>query len=339
LNTTTDDKTSQRITADVQLGDLPAFHDSIQLELAQVHDRIDAFLESPNNLINQCLSYLSGKTGKMLRPAMVLLSGKCIGEIGPEHIDLAAMVELVHRASLLHDDVIDSAEVRRDKRTANVLWGNTAAVLLGDFLLSRAFYLGARVQSPAAAEILSLSAQELCSGELLQNFQKGQWDISEQQYYQIIEAKTASLFNCSCRLGAIASGASSRQIKALGRFGMELGIAYQIVDDLMDILGTEQSAGKTLGTDLIQGKLTLPLIHWIQSDDQEKTLRIDLLNQQCAPDLLIRYLRENDSVDYAMSQVQKHITVAKEQIEDLEQNSAKDSLLEMADHIANMLNR
>ncbi len=334
LNIPASDKEVQQIAAQTQPSESFSFNDPIRSNLARVHNRIAGLLQSSDNQTNKCLYYLTEQTGKMLRPSLVLLSGKCMGDIGSEHIDLATMVELVHRASLLHDDVIDSAEVRRGKRTPNVLWGNTAAVLLGDFLLSRAFYLGAHVQCSAAAEILSDAAQELCSGELQQNFQKGEWDISEQRYYQIIEAKTAVLFKSSCQLGAIASNASPEQVASLGQFGIELGIAFQITDDLLDILGTQQGAGKTLGTDLIQGKLTLPLIHWIQSDEQEKADRINLLNQQCDPNVLIHHLRENGSVDYALTQVRKCIIRAKEHIEGFDQSPAKDSLMGMADHVA-----
>jgi octaprenyl-diphosphate synthase len=331
------DKEASQITDQIQPAELLSFCNPVQLELTEVHKRIAGLLQSPDSQINTCLNFLSEQSGKMLRPALVLLSGKCFGDINAEHIDLAAMIELVHRASLLHDDVIDSAEVRHGKHSANILWGNTAAVLLGDFLLSRAFYLGAHIGHPAATEILSCAAQELCRGELLQNFQKDNWEITEQQYYRIIEAKTAALFKSSCQLGAVASNASPQQTASLGQFGLELGIAFQITDDLLDILGTQQGAGKTLGTDLVQGKLTLPLIHWIGSDEQEKPRRMNLLNQQNTSDVLISHLRESCSVNYALIQVRKRIASAREHIAGFDHSTARDALMDMADYVADRL--
>ncbi len=313
------------------------FRKPIEAELAQVQNRIAEVLQSPEPQINGSLEYLTRQTGKMLRPTLVLLCGRCLDQIGDDHIDLAAMVELVHRASLLHDDVIDSAEIRRTDKTANALWGNTAAVLIGDFLLCQAFQLGAKVRCESAADILSEAAQLLCSGELLQNFQKGRWDISEQDYYRIIEAKTASLFKSSCQLGAIASEADNHQVDAFARYGVELGMAFQITDDLLDFLGTQQQAGKTLGTDLQQGKLTLPLIHWVSSDDAGKAQRINMIQSQCDTEDLIERMRQSGSIDYALNRVRQHITAAKDSLTDIPQTPAKDALFQLADFVAERL--
>ena len=309
----------------------------IQAELGQVRQRIEELLRAPDEQIQTCLEYLTDTPGKMIRPALVLLSGKCVGEIQSEHIDLAAMVELIHRASLLHDDVIDSAQIRRNKPTANVLWGNTASVLLGDFMLSRAFYLGTSIQRNQVADILSQTAQDLCCGELKQNFWKGKWDISQEQYYQVIEAKTAALFKSSCCLGVMASDASSEQIEAIGQFGLHLGIAFQITDDLLDILGTQKQTGKTLGTDLIQGKLTLSVIHWIQENEEEKKIRITQLEQGCDPYVLIGQMAESGSIDYAFAQVREQIMLAKQSLEGICQSPAKESLNALADDVGNRL--
>ena len=311
--------------------------DLIQKELEQVRQRIDELLYTSDEQIQKCLEYLTETPGKMIRPALVLLSGKCVGQIQSEHVDLAAMVELVHRASLLHDDVIDSAEVRRTKLTANALWGNTAAVLLGDFLLSRAFHLGTSIQINGAADVLSQTAQELCCGELKQNLCKGRWDISRKQYFQMIEAKTAALFKSSCCLGAMASNALSGQIEAFRQFGLHLGIAFQITDDLLDIIGTQKQAGKTLGTDLGQGKLTLPVIHWIQQNEKEKQIRIAQLEQNYDLPALVSQMTESGSIDYAFSQVQRQISQAKQSLEAITQSPEKDSLYVLADSIAGRL--
>lgn len=313
------------------------FFGLIQSELEQVQQRIEELLCTPDEQIQQCLEYLIESPGKMIRPALVLLSGACVGHIHSEHIDLAAMVELIHRASLLHDDVIDSAQMRRGKRTANALWGNTAAVLLGDFLLSRAFHVGTSIQINQVAGILSQTAQDLCCGELRQNFWKGQWDISQQQYYQVIEAKTAVLFKSSCGFGAIASNAPREKIEALSQFGLHLGIAFQITDDLLDIIGTQKEAGKTLGTDWIQGKLTLPVIHWIQQDEEKKQMRITQLQQGCGQHILIRKMTKSGSMDYAFAQVEDQISRAKQRLEAIQHNAPRQSLCKLADYIVGRL--
>ena len=309
----------------------------IQEERQQVRQRIDELLCIPDEQIQKCLEYLSQTQGKMIRPTLVLLSGMCVGKIRREHIDLAAMVELVHRASLLHDDVIDSADIRRNKQTANALWGNTAAVLLGDFLLSRAFFLGTSIKTNGAADILSQTAQELCCGELKQNFWKNRWDISQEQYYQVIEAKTAALFKSSCCLGAMASNASLKQIEAMGQFGLHLGIAFQITDDLLDIIGTQKQAGKTLGTDLGQGKLTLPIIHWVHENEEEIKTRIAQLEQGFDQHILVEQMAESGSIDYAFVQVREQIMRAKESLKEFHQSPAKESLNDLADGIAHRL--
>ena len=309
----------------------------IDVQLRQVQRRIEQVLCTPDENIGKCLTYLNRSTGKMIRPGLVLLSGRCVGDIRSKHIDLAAMVELIHRASLLHDDVIDSAHMRRGQETANALWGNTAAVLLGDFLLSHAFYLGISVQLDKAADIMSRTARDLCCGELQQNFQKGCWDISFEQYYQLIEAKTAALFKSSCCLGAMAGEASAQQVDDLAQFGRHLGIAFQITDDLLDILGTPSAAGKTLGTDLSQGKLTLPVIHWVQQDPAKKEMRIALLNDGCDPHTLIGEMTQSGSIDYALLQVRSHVAQAKEKLAGFQDGDARQSLCRLADYVAERL--
>ena len=197
---------------------------------------------------------------------MVLLCGQLVSDLKDVHIDQASIVELIHIASLLHDDVIDKAQLRRGKPSANALWGNTVAVLLGDFLLSRAFTLAAQSQLNGAAAVLGQSTQILCKGEIKQNLFKQRWQLTEQEYFQIIEAKTATLFRCSCHLGALCSGANEQQVDALREFGFHFGLLFQMADDLRDILSSETQEGKTLGTDLRENKLTLSVIHWIHQD-------------------------------------------------------------------------
>ncbi|MEN8126468.1 MAG: polyprenyl synthetase family protein [Planctomycetota bacterium] len=312
---------------------LQDYYKPISVELLEVQQKITEQYQVADKDLSGVLQEISRRQGKLLRPAFVLLSGKLISDIRPEHIDLAAVVELVHRASLLHDDVIDKAQLRRGQVSANALWGNTAAVLLGDFLLSRAFMLGTSSQFDGTVRILCQTAQTLCTGELKQNLLKGSWSLTEQDYFQIIEAKTAALFRCSCQLGAMASAASAQQIEALSEFGFQYGLAFQIADDLRDILSTENQEGKTLGTDLLEKKLTLPAIHWINQDDRQKQALIEQMTDCSDAKELARQMRLSGSIDYAIQLARQCIEKARQQLDMFNTAPAKEALLSLADNV------
>ena len=305
----------------------------IEMELLQVQQKISEQFQDSDEQLSAVLQVLSSGQGKMFRPAMTLLSGRLFSEIRSEHIDLAAVVELVHVASLLHDDVIDKAQLRRGQPSANALWGNTAAVLLGDFLLSRAFMLAAASKCDDAAIVLGQAAQGLCVGELKQNLLKGRLDLTEQDYFQMIEAKTASLFRCSCLLGAMVSGAPKDQQEALGLFGCQFGLAFQIADDLRDVLSSEKQEGKTLGTDLQQEKFTLPVIHWINQDSNRKQARIEQIAALKDSGELTKQMRLSGSIDYALEQAQVRIEQAKQSLNPFPATPAKEALLLFADKV------
>ncbi|OQY07630.1 MAG: hypothetical protein B6I25_01255 [Planctomycetales bacterium 4572_13] len=305
----------------------------VQSKLIKVHQRISEQLSTSDQQLAPILNTISKRQGKMIRPAMVLLCGKLFSELRDEHIDCAAMVELIHMASLMHDDVIDKAQLRRGQSSANALWGNTAAVLLGDFLLSRAFVLAAASKCDGVAALLGQTAQILCVGELKQNLLKGCFDLTEQDYFQMIEAKTAALFRCSCQLGASASGVSKDQQEILGQFGCQFGLAFQIADDLRDILSSEKQEGKTLGTDLLQEKFTLPVIHWINQDSDRKQARIEKIAMLKDPEELTKQTRLSGSIDYALEQAQARIKQAKQSLNSFSESPAKETLLLFADTI------
>lgn len=308
-------------------------YEPIQPELLAVQQEISEQLQISDKDLSVVLEEISRRQGKMLRPAFVLLCGKLISDIRSEHINLAAMVELIHRASLLHDDVIDKAQLRRGQPSANALWGNTAAVLLGDFLLSRAFALGAMSQFDSTADLLCKTAQTLCEGELKQNLLKGSWSLTEQDYFQIIEAKTAALFRCSCQLGAMASGASKQQVEALSEFGFQYGRAFQIADDLRDILSTEKQEGKTLGTDLLEKKLTLPVIHWINHNKEQKQVLVEQITACRDAKNLTQQMRLDGSINYTMRSVRECIDKARQQLDMFNSTPAKDALFSLANNV------
>jgi len=258
-------KSSSRKSVSQQPEGFSVYFEPVKAQMEMVRKRLCRSLMTDYKGLNRQLESIGVGGGKLFRPALVLLSGRACGSLGQEHIELAALVELVHTATLLHDDVIDKAGMRRGGPTANVLWGNTAAVLQGDFLLSKAFLAGAKLNIPTATLVLGRTAEKICRGELLQNLRRGDWRIGQRQYLEIIQAKTASLFEAGCYLAALGSGADKKAADLLAEYGRCVGLAFQITDDILDITGDSSKAGKTLRTDLAQGKLTLPVIHFLRS--------------------------------------------------------------------------
>ena len=206
------------------------------------------------------MSHLRHYRGKRLRPALLLLTAKAVGDVAPAHHTLAAVVEMVHTATLVHDDVLDEADTRRHARTVNAEWGNKVRILLGDMLFTHAFHLSSTVDR-RACELIGEATNRVCAGELKQVCERGNLHLTEADYFEIVDGKTAALTEVSARLGALYAGADEALADRLAGFGRDLGIAFQIADDLLDLTGHEGTAGKTLGTDLDQQKLTLPLIH------------------------------------------------------------------------------
>jgi octaprenyl-diphosphate synthase len=204
--------------------------------------------------------HLAHYRGKRLRPALLLLTGKACGGVTPAHHTLAAAVEMIHTATLVHDDVLDEAEVRRHVATVNAGWGNKVSILLGDLLFTHAFHLTSTVDS-RACRVIGEATNRVCAGELRQVCERGNLDLTEADYFAVIDGKTAALTEAACRLGALYAGAPEETADRLALYGRNLGRAFQIADDLLDLVGDEATAGKTLGTDLDQRKLTLPVIH------------------------------------------------------------------------------
>lgn len=232
--------------------------------MAAVDDLIRRRLHSDVVLIRSVAEYIIGGGGKRLRPALVLLSAKTAGYEGQSHLELAAVVEFIHTATLLHDDVVDESQLRRGRKTANAEFGNAASVLVGDFLYSRAFQMMVAVGSLRVMEVLAEATNTIAEGEVLQLLNTHNAEISEAGYIAIIHRKTAKLFEAAAQLGAILGGASSEVEQGLAKYGMHLGTAFQLIDDVLDYSGDAASTGKNLGDDLNEGKPTLPLIHVLQ---------------------------------------------------------------------------
>jgi len=226
-------------------------------EADRIFDRTLASYRSP---FGPLVEHLRHYRGKRLRPALLLLTAKALGRVTAQHHALAAAVEMIHTATLVHDDVLDEAEVRRHLPTVNASWGNKVSILLGDMLFTHAFHLTSTVDR-RACEVIGEATNRVCAGELRQVTERGNLNLNEADYFAIIDGKTAALTECCGRLGALYAGASEEIAGKLAGFGRNLGLAFQIADDLLDLVGNEEAAGKTLGTDLEQQKLTLPVIH------------------------------------------------------------------------------
>jgi octaprenyl-diphosphate synthase len=232
----------------------------IASDLEEVERILARSLRNRHARVADVIDHVRHYRGKRLRPVLLLLCARACGKVSNSHHVLGAVVEMIHTATLVHDDVLDGARVRRRVGTVNALWGVQTSVLLGDYLFTHAFHLASTVDV-TACRLIGAATDRVCEGELCQVLNRGNLELSESEYFDIIDGKTAELTACCCRLGALYSGAAPEVVEALARFGRSVGQAFQIADDLLDLVGDEKSTGKSLGTDVEQGKLTLPLIH------------------------------------------------------------------------------
>lgn len=239
----------------------------VQDDLAGVDALIHSRLASDVMLINQIGEHITGAGGKRLRPQLHLIAARALGYQGRDHLQLAAIIEFIHTSTLLHDDVVDESDLRRGRKTANALWGNAASVLVGDFLYSRSFQLMVELDSMAVMQVLANTTNAIAEGEVLQLLHVNNPDTDEAAYLCVIERKTAVLFAAATRLGAILCQADAQYGAALYAYGLNLGHAFQIADDVLDYTADAQTLGKNLGDDLAEGKATLPLIHAIAKAD------------------------------------------------------------------------
>lgn len=297
-----------------------------------------AHRDRPEDL-DRLIDYVSSRSGKMIRPALLLLAGCCCGRITDEHVRVAAIIEMIHNATLLHDDVIDEGQKRRGLPTINRLWGNETAVLLGDLLLSRVFKMCAELEESRAARVIAAAAVRLCEGELRQAVQKHDWLLSEADYIDAITEKSAILFSSSCYLGAVLAGASQEHANSLAEYGLNAGIAFQITDDLLDIVGDERKTGKTLGSDFDTHKLTLAVIHLLKSvgERDRETIINSLLAKKEAPrnrNTLVKMLGRHGSLEYARNRTQEFVSAAVGALAGLEESEAREALVEVAKFMA-----
>lgn len=263
--------------------DLHAAYAPIRAEMEELASFLETEFRIEDPFIWELLQHIASFRGKQIRPALLFLASKAVGgPVGADSVKLAAVLELIHTATLVHDDVLDDARLRRRVETVHRRWGERAAVLIGDYIYSRAFHLSTQV--PGMAGLLSDVTNTICEGELLQLGHRFQW-LDEGTYLEIIRKKTASLYGVACRIGGQLAGAGSETCARLAEFGMSLGMAFQIVDDCLDYDGSESLVGKSLGTDLRQGKVTLPLLILLETaTSSERSSLLEILHRPLSPE-------------------------------------------------------
>ncbi len=315
-----------------------SMYDVIRPDLEQVEDILRRELRNDSAFVNELLQYGGQLGGKRLRPALLLLCAQAIGQIRPEHHTLAAVIEMIHTATLIHDDVLDEADLRRHLATINSRWNNETSVLLGDYLFTHAFYLASTLESTYACRRIGRSTNLVCEGELRQVGHRGNHALTEEEYFTIINGKTAELCACACHLGAKYAGASDDEVQCLEQFGRALGMAFQIADDLLDLVGDEAETGKSLGTDLEKRKPTLPLIHVYQRlSEVEQKQWISMMegNGSDVRRQVRHWLKRHDALAYAQDRARQFAAEARGQLDVLAPSPAKTILYELTDFVVN----
>ena len=315
---------------------LSALYAPVAAELAEVEEVLRRELSSDNPFVDRLVKHGFRLGGKRLRPALVLLSAKACGGIRPEHLTLAAMAELIHTATLVHDDVLDEATIRRHLDTVNARWNNEASILLGDYLFARAMCLASSLDDPFACRLVSQSTRKMCEGELKQIEGRGDYGLTEADYFEIIAGKTAALTACCCRVGAHYAGAKLAVCDDLAGYGYDLGIAFQIADDVLDLSGNESIVGKSLGTDLVKQKATLPLIRLLDVVGQEKRAEVISLLSAAGNhhrDALQPWFDRYDAVGYAHEKAHWFSRRADGQLASLPTTAACTSLSGLTDFV------
>ena len=300
----------------------------IDNDLKRVDQVIIAHTSSRAGHIPLLSNHIISSGGKRLRPVLALTCAKLCGYEGERHIHLAASVEFIHTATLLHDDVVDESHLRRGTPTANHLWGNKISILVGDFLLSQAFQLMVRDGSLRALDVLSSASAVISEGEVMQLVAVNDMAMTEKTYIDIITAKTAELFAASCQIGAIVAGSDEQQEICLRKFGLNLGIAFQIIDDALDYSADQVALGKTVGDDFREGKVTLPVIHAYASGDHEEKAFWERVMQQGIQEegdleKATELLRDHQSLRYAMERAVQYASEAQQLLQDFPDNEAK----------------
>jgi octaprenyl-diphosphate synthase len=313
---------------------LEAIREFVDADMRAVDAVIRARLDSSVLLIRQVAEYIVGGGGKRLRPMLLLLSAGAFGYRGPHRHELAAVVEFIHTATLLHDDVVDESELRRGRATGNALFGNATAVLVGDFVYSRAFQMMVEVDSLRVLRVLADATNVIAEGEVMQLMSCHNPDLEEEGYLEVIRYKTAKLFEAATRLGAILGAAPREEEDAVANYGTHLGTAFQLIDDVLDYSGDQAVIGKNLGDDLAEGKPTLPLIYAIQHGTPQQAQQVRHAIEHGGRDELaavIEVISSTGALDYSREQARRESRAASEALARVPHSRERDYLLQLAD--------
>jgi octaprenyl-diphosphate synthase len=306
----------------------------VAVDMEGVNAQIRAQLHSDVALIQQMGEYIVNSGGKRLRPVLAILSARACGYEGDRHHLTAAIIEFIHTATLLHDDVVDSSDLRRGKETANSIWGNEASVLVGDFIFSRSFQMMVKVNQMRVMEILSAASNTIAEGEVLQLLNCNDPDTTEDQYMEVIRCKTAKLFEAAAQLGPVLANESEHIEDALSKYGMHLGTSFQLIDDILDYRADSQAIGKNVGDDLAEGKPTLPIIYAIRHGSPQQAEALKAIIRQGDRDQLDQVLDIIDvtnALQYTEQVARQEAENAKREIECLSESKFKTALSSLAD--------
>ena len=313
--------------------------DELADDVAAVEAALSDVAAAPAGYVRELVDHVRGFGGKRLRPALVLLAGRAVdpARVTAIHARLGAVVELIHTATLVHDDILDGALLRRRRPTLHRMEGTEVAVLLGDFLLASAYAEAASLSDRMAARYLAEITRQVCQGEVLQVHERGDLDLPEATYLEIIEKKTAVLYAASCRVGGYYAGGTEAQVQALDRYGREIGMAFQIVDDVLDLVGDEAEVGKSLGTDLARQKMTLPLLHFFRTGPSAEVARVrEALRAgrgaESAP-WIRTAVHEAGSVEFARGRAEDYVASATRHLDALPESPARRTLANVAGYV------
>jgi octaprenyl-diphosphate synthase len=313
----------------------------LQSDLARVEQTIAQALKTDNLFVQQMVHYLSRKAGKRVRPTLALLSSRYCGQTTPETIVLGAALEMLHLATLIHDDIIDHSAVRRRQKTLNFKWGNEISVLMGDYVFAASFFQMVKSLPQDVLNVLADTTNIICRGEISETFNRFNSDLTEAEYYKIIEEKTASLFAASCRTGAMLSGGTSLQVEQLYRFGLGVGMAFQIIDDTLDFVGKQSEMGKPVMRDIKEGKLTLPMICCkarASKAEQKKIKAVILKKEKKTEDFkfINTLLKKYDAINLSIRKARQFAEDARSALFLLNGGRDKSGLIQFAESLARL---
>ena len=317
-----------------KLMDLNEIRSLIKDDMRAVDQVIQQRLSSDVALINQLSHYIINSGGKRLRPMLAVLAAQACEYAGEQHLNIAAIIEFIHTATLLHDDVVDASELRRGHETANAIWGNEASVLVGDFLYSRAFQMMVDVNSMRVMDIMASTTNTIAEGEVMQLLNCNDPDTTEERYFNVIHCKTAKLFQAAAQLGAVLAGQPQSVETAMAEYGLHLGVAFQLVDDILDYCGSSEEIGKNLGDDLAEGKPTLPLIYAMKhgSAEQQQLIRTAIEHSQRDHiESVIQAVESTGAINYTAEIAKAETHHAISALDNLSESVYKDALIGLAE--------